>query len=65
LNEEATTARLNYLEAQACIALVSAATHFERPVFPCALIAGDVVILHLLHKLRLLDTVQARLSRAR
>ena len=24
---------------------------FERPVFPCALIAGDVVLLHLLHEL--------------
>jgi phosphoadenosine phosphosulfate reductase len=27
---------------------------FERPVFPCALIAGDVVILHLLHRLGVL-----------
>ena len=32
-------------------ALRTAVERFERPTFPCALIAGDVVILHLLHRL--------------
>lgn len=31
---------------------------YERAVFPCALIAGDVVILHLLKRLQLLGTAQ-------
>ena len=54
-NEQATKDRLEFLEQQAIGALKGAADKFEHPVFPCALIAGDVVILHLLHKAGLLD----------
>ena len=32
-------------------ALKLAVENSERPAFPCALIAGDVVILNLLHRL--------------
>ena len=39
------------LQDQALTALRAAVDTFERPVFPCALIAGDVVLLHLLHEL--------------
>jgi hypothetical protein len=37
--------------------LQTAADSFERPAFPCALIAGDVVLLHLLHRKNLLHKV--------
>jgi hypothetical protein len=37
--------------------LQQAADSFERPAFPCALIAGDVVMLHLLHRQGLLSRV--------
>ncbi len=37
-------------------ALKTAVENFERPAFPCALIAGDVVILHLLEKLDYLSS---------
>ena len=39
------------LQDLALTALRAAVDAFERPVFPCALIAGDVVLLHLLHEL--------------
>ena len=39
------------LQDQALTALRAAVDTFKRPVFPCALIAGDVVLLHLLHEL--------------
>ena len=54
-NVEAESLRIRFLEQQASDALQVCATQFENPVFPCALIAGDVVILHLLHKHGLLD----------
>ena len=54
-NQDFAQQRLRFLEQQAMDALKTAASHFENPVFPCALIAGDVVILHLLHKAGLLD----------
>jgi hypothetical protein len=47
--------RLNFLVSQACTALDACAEKFVNPVFPCALIAGDVVILHLLHEQGLID----------
>lgn len=53
-NEQAFKDRLGFLEQQAIGALQAAVDKFEHPVFPCALIAGDVVILHLLHKAGLL-----------
>ena len=44
------------LQSQASHALAAAVESFERPVFPCALIAGDVVILHLLNQLGFLSS---------
>ncbi|GJP31608.1 hypothetical protein CLOM_g14410 [Closterium sp. NIES-68] len=43
--------RQEQLEGQALDVLQKTIDSFERPAFPCALIAGDVVILHLLHRL--------------
>ncbi|DBA82815.1 TPA: hypothetical protein ACH3X1_007038 [Trebouxia sp. C0004] len=48
--------RLELLEKQALEALRTAVDSCEHPVFPCALIAGDVVILELLAKLDYLKT---------
>lgn len=44
------------LQESALQALRDAAENFERPAFPCALIAGDVVILNLLDKLGYLSS---------
>jgi phosphoadenosine phosphosulfate reductase len=55
LNASASAKRLNQLVEQASDALLVSASGFANPVFPCALIAGDVVILHLLHKLDLME----------
>lgn len=60
LNEIAEAKRIEQIVQQACDAL-DAAAGFDAPVFPCALIAGDVVILHLLHKQGLLDKGAIRL----
>jgi phosphoadenosine phosphosulfate reductase len=54
-NVQASKDRLSFLEQQAVEALREAVDKFESPVFPCALIAGDVVILHILHKFDLLQ----------
>jgi len=43
--------RLTHLEEQSMETLKFCAENFENPVFPNALIAGDVVITHLLHRL--------------
>lgn len=48
--------RLELLERQALETLRTAVEGCEHPVFPCALIAGDVVILDLLAKLDYLKT---------
>lgn len=56
LTENFRKARQKYLEDQALGALEVAESTFERPVFPCALIAGDVVLLHLLHRQGFLDS---------
>nr|CAD32963.1 phosphoadenosine-phosphosulphate reductase [Physcomitrium patens] len=50
-NEQARDARLQHLEAQALETLQKTVENFEKPAFPCALIAGDVVILDLLHRI--------------
>lgn len=50
-NSEARTQRLAHLEEQALSTLKHTLGSFERPTFPCALIAGDVVLLDLLHRL--------------
>jgi phosphoadenosine phosphosulfate reductase len=44
------------VQESALQALKTAVENFERPAFPCALIAGDVVILHLLEKLDYLSS---------
>ena len=44
------------LQESALQALKTAVDNFERPAFPCALIAGDVVILNLLEKLGYLSS---------
>eukprot|EP00271_Cylindrocystis_brebissonii_P011921 TRINITY_DN29944_c0_g1_i1.p1 TRINITY_DN29944_c0_g1~~TRINITY_DN29944_c0_g1_i1.p1 ORF type:complete len:351 (-),score=66.84 TRINITY_DN29944_c0_g1_i1:449-1420(-) len=49
-NAAARTARLEHLESQALDTLRKTLDNFEHPTFPCALIAGDVVILDLLNK---------------
>jgi hypothetical protein len=42
-NQQARDARLQHLEAQALETLKMTVESFEKPAFPCALIAGDVV----------------------
>lgn len=42
-NQQARDARLQHLEAQALETLKTTVDSFEKPAFPCALIAGDVV----------------------
>lgn len=54
-NEHAEAERFQFLEQQAVGALQACVNEFSHPVFPCALIASDVVILHLLHKHGLID----------
>lgn len=48
---EARANRLQHLEEQALAILRKSIDTFRNPAFPCALIAGDVVILDLLNKL--------------
>ncbi len=47
---------ISVLQESALQALRNAVESFERPAFPCALIAGDVVILNLLDKLGYLSS---------
>jgi len=47
--------RLKHLEEQAMFALKTSCENFENPVFPNAMIAGDCVITHLLHRLGYLE----------
>lgn len=49
-NQQARDARLQHLEAQAIETLQRTVESFERPAFPCALIAGDVVSIYLCSK---------------
>lgn len=42
-NQQARDARLQHLEAQALETLKITVDNFQKPAFPCALIAGDVV----------------------
>ena len=48
LNASEAVARADFLEAQARRVIRTAVDAAVRPAFPCALIAGDVVLLHLL-----------------
>ncbi len=45
-NKQARETRLQHLEAQALETIGKTVDSFERPAFPCALIAGDVVCIH-------------------
>ncbi|KAL3159964.1 hypothetical protein ABBQ38_010352 [Trebouxia sp. C0009 RCD-2024] len=54
--QESRNKRLELLERQALETLKICVENSEHPVFPCALIAGDVVILELLSKLDYLKT---------
>ena len=55
---KAKTDRLAFLESQAMDSLRTAVANFEHPVFPNAMIVGDCVITHLLHKLDYLKKVK-------
>ena len=57
-SEKGINERLDFLVKQSCGALDLSVANFKKVVFPCALIAGDVVILHLLHKQGLLQSGQ-------
>jgi len=57
-NQEHKIARLKYLEEQAIADLKHAVDNYENPVFTTALIAGDDVILHLIHKAGLLGKIK-------
>ena len=48
--------RLQHLEEQAMLALELAVENHEYPVFPNAMIAGDCVITHLLHRMGYLES---------
>jgi len=52
--------RLKHLEDQAMFALKIAVENYGNAVFPNAMIAGDVVITHLLHRMGYLSTGQAK-----
>eukprot|EP00960_Hanusia_phi_P050276 760121-Hanusia_phi.AAC.5 len=52
--------RLKYLEQQAVSDLTLAVSKYENPVFTTALIAGDDVILHILHKVPCNSYVQEK-----
>jgi 3'-phosphoadenosine 5'-phosphosulfate sulfotransferase (PAPS reductase)/FAD synthetase len=52
--------RLKHLEEQAMFALKIAVENYGNAVFPNALIAGDVVITHLLHRMGYLDSGKAK-----
>lgn len=55
------TKRLAHLEEQAMAALRVAVDQFEKPVFPNAMIVGDCVITHLLHKIGALEGGKAKI----
>jgi len=55
-NASAKETRLAHLEAEAMAAIKNAVENFEHPVFPCAFIAGDIAIMHLIDKLGYLSS---------
>jgi len=54
--QESKEMRLKHLEEQAMFALKTSVENFDNAVFPNAMIAGDCVITHLLHRLDYLKT---------
>jgi phosphoadenylyl-sulfate reductase (thioredoxin) len=52
--------RLKHLEEQSMFALKIAVENYGNAVFPNAMIAGDVVITHLLHRMGYLDSGKAK-----
>merc|ERR1719393_509256 len=52
--------RLKHLEEQAMFALKTSCENFDNVVFPNAMIAGDCVITHLLHRLGYLSGEDAK-----
>ena len=52
--------RLKHLEEQAMFALKIAVENYGNAVFPNAMIAGDVVITHLLHRMGYLENGKAK-----
>jgi len=59
--QESKDMRLKYLEEQAMFALKTSCENFENPVFPNAMIAGDCVITHLLHRLGYLENGKCKI----
>jgi phosphoadenosine phosphosulfate reductase len=59
-NAEGKEMRLKYLEEQAMYALKISCENYGNAVFPNAMIAGDVVITHLLHRLGYLQDGRAK-----
>merc|ERR1712185_630285 len=53
--------RLTHLEEQAMFALKTSCENFDNPVFPNAMIAGDCVITHLLHRLGYLENGKCKI----
>ncbi|KAH7421655.1 hypothetical protein KP509_13G069400 [Ceratopteris richardii] len=60
LSRKAREQRLQHLEEQALFVLKEIVNSYQSPAFPCALIAGDVVILDLLSKLDFLKNERVK-----
>jgi len=59
--QESKDMRLKYLEEQAMFALKTSCENFDNAVFPNAMIAGDCVITHLLHRMGYLKDGRAKI----
>merc|ERR1719287_342531 len=58
--QESKDMRMKHLEEQAMFALKTSCENFDNAVFPNAMIAGDCVITHLLHRLGYLSSGKAK-----
>jgi len=59
--QESKDMRLKHLEEQAMFALKTSCENFDNAVFPNAMIAGDCVITHLLHRMGYLKDGRAKI----